>query len=67
MKRLLQAVLVLLLVSLALFVMLRIVPGNPVAVLMGEHANEATIERLTATIEQLTATIERLKAKGGAA
>ena len=31
MKRLLQAVLVLLLVSLALFVMLRIVPGNPVS------------------------------------
>ena len=50
MKRLLQAVLVLLLVSLALFVMLRIVPGNPVAVLMGEHANEATIERLTAEL-----------------
>lgn len=50
MKRLLQAVLVLLLVSLALFVMLRIVPGNPVAVLMGEHANTATIERLTAEL-----------------
>ena len=50
MKRLFQAVLVLLLVSLALFVMLRIVPGNPVAVLMGEHANEATIERLTAEL-----------------
>ena len=50
MKRLLQAVLVLLLVSLALFVMLRIVPGNPVAVLMGEHANEATIERLSAEL-----------------
>lgn len=50
MRRILQAVLVLLLVSLALFVMLRIVPGNPVAVLMGEHANEATIERLTAEL-----------------
>ncbi len=50
MKRLLQAVAVLLLVSLALFVMLRIVPGNPVAVLMGEHANTATIERLTAEL-----------------
>ena len=42
--------LVLLLVSLTLFVMLRIVPGNPVAVLMGEHANQATIDRLTAEL-----------------
>ena len=50
MKRFLQALLVLLLVSLALFVMLRIVPGNPVAVLMGEHANQATIDRLTAEL-----------------
>ncbi len=47
MKRILQALLVLLLVSLALFVMLRIVPGNPVAVLMGEHADQQTIDRLT--------------------
>ena len=47
MKRLLQALLVMLLVSLLLFVMLRIVPGNPVAVLMGEHANQTTIDRLT--------------------
>ena len=50
MKRILQALLVLLLVSLMLFVMLRIVPGNPVAVLMGEHANQATIDRLTAEL-----------------
>ena len=50
MKRFLQALLVLLLVSLALFIMLRIVPGNPVAVLMGEHANQATIDRLTAEL-----------------
>ena len=50
MKRFLQALLVLLLVSLTLFVMLRIVPGNPVAVLMGEHANQATIDRLTAEL-----------------
>ena len=50
MKRLLQALLVLLLVSLALFAMLRIVPGNPVEVLMGEHANQATIDRLTAEL-----------------
>jgi len=50
MKRIVQALLVLLLVSLMLFVMLRIVPGNPVAVLMGEHANQATIDRLTAEL-----------------
>ncbi len=50
MKRLLQALLVLLLVSLMLFIMLRIVPGNPVAVLMGEHASKATIDRLTAEL-----------------
>ena len=50
MRRLLQALLVLVLVSLLLFVMLRIVPGNPVAVLMGEHANQATIDRLTAEL-----------------
>ena len=48
MKRLLQALLVMLLVALALFVMLRLVPGNPVSVLMGEHANEETVKRLTA-------------------
>ena len=50
MKRILQALLVLLLVSLMLFGLLRIVPGNPVAVLMGEHANQATIDRLTAEL-----------------
>jgi peptide/nickel transport system permease protein len=50
MKRIVQALLVLLLVSLMLFVLLRIVPGNPVAVLMGEHANQATIDRLTAEL-----------------
>ena len=50
MKRIAQALLVLLLVSLMLFVLLRIVPGNPVAVLMGEHANQATIDRLTAEL-----------------
>ena len=50
MKRIVQALLVLLLVSLMLFGLLRIVPGNPVAVLMGEHANQATIDRLTAEL-----------------
>ena len=50
MKRVLQAVLVLLLVSLMLFVMLRIVPGNPIEVLMGEHAKQETIDRMTAEL-----------------
>ena len=50
MKRLVQALLVLLLVSLLLFIMLRIVPGNPVAVLMGEHSNQETIDRVTAEL-----------------
>ena len=47
-KRLLQAVFVLLGVALLIFIMLRIVPGNPIATMMGEHADPATIERMTA-------------------
>lgn len=42
-----QALLVMLLVALLIFVMLRIVPGNPVAVLMGEHGNQETIDRMS--------------------
>ncbi len=49
-RRLLQAVIVLLGVALLLFFMLRIVPGNPIATLMGEHADRATIERMTAEL-----------------
>lgn len=45
--RLLQSVLVLLGAALLVFAMLRIIPGNPVAVLMGEHADTAVIERMT--------------------
>ena len=33
-----------------IFVMLRIVPGNPIATMMGEHADAATIERMTAEL-----------------
>ncbi len=43
-----QACVVLLAVAMLLFVMLRIVPGNPVTTMMGEHADSATIERMTA-------------------
>ena len=48
--RLLQAVCVLLGVALLIFIMLRIVPGNPIATLMGEHADRAVIERMTAEL-----------------
>lgn len=49
-RRLLQAFAVLIGVALLLFVMLRIVPGNPIATLMGEHANQETVERMTAEL-----------------
>ena len=48
--RLLQAAVVLLGVALMIFIMLRVVPGNPVAALMGEHADRATIARMTAEL-----------------
>ena len=47
-QRLIQAVIVLTGVVLLTFIMLRIIPGNPIETMMGEHANPATIERMTA-------------------
>ncbi len=47
-QRLIQAVIVLTGVVLLTFVMLRIIPGNPIETMMGEHANSATIARMTA-------------------
>lgn len=47
-QRLVQAIIVLTGVVLLTFVMLRIVPGNPVETMMGEHADSAVIERMTA-------------------
>lgn len=47
MKRVLGTVPVLIGVVLLIFVMLRIVPGNPAAMLLGEHVDQATIDRLT--------------------
>lgn len=47
-QRLAQAAIVLTGVVLLTFVMLRIVPGNPIETMMGEHASAATIERMTA-------------------
>ena len=46
-KRLLQAAVVLLGVALMIFLMLQVVPGNPVTTLMGEHADRAAIARMT--------------------
>jgi len=47
-RRLVQALIVLTGVSLLIFVMLRIVPGNPIETMMGEHANAETVARITA-------------------
>ena len=46
--RLLQALIVLVGVVLLTFVMLRIVPGNPIETMMGEHADSAAVARMTA-------------------
>ena len=49
-KRLLSMVPVLIGVILLVFIMLRIVPGDPVAILLGEHVSQDKIERLTAAM-----------------
>lgn len=49
-KRVLQTAIVLFLVALTIFVLLRIVPGDAITTLLGEHANAETIERLTAEL-----------------
>ncbi len=46
-KRVIGTIPVLLGVVLLIFVMLRIIPGNPVVILLGEHYDQATIDRLT--------------------
>ena len=46
-KRIIGAIPVLIGVVLLIFLMLRVIPGNPVLTLLGEHYNDATIERLT--------------------
>ncbi len=46
-KRILIAIPVLIGVVLAIFIMLRIVPGNPVTTMMGEHVNPAVIEKIS--------------------
>lgn len=46
-KRILQTVGVLLGVALLIFLMLRMIPGNAIVTMMGEHADLETIERMT--------------------
>ena len=50
-RRCLGVVLVLLGVMVLIFVVLRIIPGDPAAVLLNEHVSEATIARLTEAME----------------
>ena len=49
-KRLIQALVVLIGVVLLTFVLLRVVPGNPIETMMGEHADAATVARMTAEL-----------------
>ncbi len=46
-RRTVQALIVLIGVVLLIFVMLRIVAGNPIETMMGEHADAATVARMT--------------------
>ena len=46
-KRFLSIIPVLLGVIVLIFIMLRIVPGDPAAILLGEHVSPDTVERLT--------------------
>ena len=45
--RVLQTLVVLIGVAFLIFVMLRIVPGNAVTTMMGEHVNAEAVERMT--------------------
>lgn len=46
-KRILIAIPVLIGVILIIFIMLRVVPGNPVTTMMGEHVNQAIIDKVS--------------------
>ena len=46
-KRIAQTVLILFAVALLIFILLRIIPGNAIVTMMGEHANAETIQRMT--------------------
>lgn len=49
-KRVVQTVFILLGVALLIFLMLRIIPGNAIVTMMGEHTNPEAIERMTAEL-----------------
>ena len=49
-KRIMETAIVLLGVALLIFILLRIVPGNAIVTMMGEHADEETIERMTSEL-----------------
>ena len=49
-KRLLQTVVILIGVAALIFIMLRIIPGNAIVTMMGEHANADAITRMTAEL-----------------
>ena len=49
-KRILGSLPVLIGVILVIFLMLRILPGNAIVTMMGEHVNEANIARMTAEL-----------------
>lgn len=49
-KRVIQTVFILLGVALLIFLMLRIIPGNAIVTMMGEHTNPEAIERMTAEL-----------------
>lgn len=50
-KRLISSLIVLVGVTLLIFIMLRVVPGDPVSILLGEHYNQETIDRLTRAMD----------------
>ena len=49
-RRLLESVVILIGVALLIFRMLRVIPGNPIETMMGEHASQSTIDRMTAEL-----------------
>ena len=49
-RRLLYALIAIVGVATLVFVLLRMVPGNPVATLLGEHADKETVERISSSL-----------------
>ena len=53
MKRILISIPVLIGVVLIIFVMLRVVPGDPVTTMMGEHVNQKVIDKISREMVRL--------------